>query len=160
MLGRVAPETLVAVAYAAFVALAAVAVDIVARHSRRQRVSLPADAETGRLRRHVEAALVGFGGLVVLASAALHHTAADLAVLAASFAFSMAVATYLMADLRAGTRLSLDSPLPDGVDPDADQWRPGQSFAGGGRLETPGLSRLDARQVINDEPHVGHFRRR
>jgi hypothetical protein len=148
------------VSYAAFVALAAVAVDMVARHARRQRVSIPGDAERARLRRHVEAALVGFGGLVVLASAALHHTGADLAVLAASFAFSMVVATYLMADFRTGTRLSLDSPRPDRDDPDADRWRPRERLGGAPHLDPSGLPRLDARPVVNDELHLRRVRRR
>jgi hypothetical protein len=98
MLGKVAPESLMAVGYAAFVALGALAFEATARYS--QRGDEPAVAEAGRLRRAVEVAMVGFSGLVLLTSAALNHTAADLAVLAAGFGFAMAVAVYLMTDIR------------------------------------------------------------
>jgi hypothetical protein len=97
MLGEVAPESLVAVGYVAFVALGAIAFEATARHSRRGHE--PADLEAGHLRRAVEVAMVGFGGLVLLASAALNHTGSDLAVLAAGFGLSMAVAVFLMIDL-------------------------------------------------------------
>jgi hypothetical protein len=96
MLLEVAPQSLIAVGWAAFVALGAVAFDAVARHSRRRRER--ADFEAGRRRRAVEVAMVGFGGLVILVSAAINHTGADLAVLGAGFAFSMAVAVFLMGD--------------------------------------------------------------
>jgi hypothetical protein len=95
VLGKVAPESLMALGYAAFVALGAIAFEATARHS--QRGHEPVDA--GHLRRAVEVAMVGFGGLVLLTSAALNHTAGDLAVLAAGFGFSMAVAVYLMIEL-------------------------------------------------------------
>jgi hypothetical protein len=100
MLREVAPQSLMAVGWATFVAFGAVAFDAVARHSQRRQE--PADFEAGRLRRAIEVAMVGFGGLVILVSAALNHTGADLAVLAGGFAFSMAVAVFLMADIHTG----------------------------------------------------------
>jgi hypothetical protein len=102
MLGKVALESLMAVGYAAFVALGAIAFEAVARQSQRRHE--PADVGVGRLRRAVEVAVVGFGGLVILASAVLNHSSADLAVLAAGFAFLMAVAVFLMADIHPAPR--------------------------------------------------------
>jgi thiamine monophosphate synthase len=98
VLAKVAPESLMAVGYAAFVALGAIAFETSARHS--QRGHQPADLEAGRLRRAVEVAMVGFGGLVLMATAALHHTGADLAVLAGGYTICVLTAVFLIADLR------------------------------------------------------------
>jgi hypothetical protein len=111
MFGRVAPESLIAVGYAVFVALGTMIYDTVGGYLRQG--NEPADIEAGRPRRAIEVALVGFGGLVLLVTAVLHHTGADLAVLAGGYTLCMAAAVFLMADFHPAPRVV---PWPDGQD--------------------------------------------
>jgi hypothetical protein len=140
MFAEVAPETLGAVAYAGFAALAAVALDAAARHAHRRMEVIDA----------IAVAMVGFGGLVILVVSVLNHSGADLLVSSAGFVLSMVVATYLASDFRAGAGLGLDSPRSDGIDSDADQWRPRQSFSSAGHLDPARLPGLDTRQIVDD----------
>ena len=57
-------------------------------------------SEAGRFHRGIAIAMVGFGGLVIVAGAALHHGAGDLAALGAALLICAAVGLYLFADLR------------------------------------------------------------
>jgi hypothetical protein len=57
-------------------------------------------SEAGRFHRGIAIAIVCFGILVIGAGAALHHGAADLAVLGAALLVSTAVGLYLLADFR------------------------------------------------------------
>ncbi len=57
-------------------------------------------SEAGRFHRAIAVAMVGFGMLVICAGFALHHDAADLAVLGAALLVSAAVGIYLLADFR------------------------------------------------------------
>jgi hypothetical protein len=57
-------------------------------------------SEAGRFHRGIAVAMVGFGMLVICAGVALHHDAADLAVLGGALLLSTVVGLYLLADLR------------------------------------------------------------
>jgi hypothetical protein len=57
-------------------------------------------SEAGRFHRGIAVAMVGFGGLVICAGAALHHGAADLGVLGTALLICSAIGLYLFADLR------------------------------------------------------------
>ena len=57
-------------------------------------------SEAGRFHRGIAVAMVGFGMLVICAGVALHHDAADLAVLGAALLLSTVVGIYLLADFR------------------------------------------------------------
>jgi hypothetical protein len=103
MFGRVAAESLIAVGYAVFVAFGTIIYDTVVRDSRQG--NEPAGIEAGRLRRAIEVALVGFAGLVLLVIATLHHTGADLAILASGFTLCMAAAVFLTAEVHPAPRV-------------------------------------------------------
>lgn len=68
-------------------------------------------SEAGRFHRAIAVAIVCFGILVIGAGAALHHGAADLAVLGAALLLSTAVGLYLLADFRSAPS---GFPWPDG----------------------------------------------
>ncbi len=72
---------------------------------RGREVSRPLDpwphSEAGRFHRGIAVAMVGFGMLVICAGVALHHGAADLAVLGAALLLSTLVGLYLLAGFRA-----------------------------------------------------------
>jgi hypothetical protein len=57
-------------------------------------------SEAGHFHRGIAVAMVGFGVLVTCAGVALHHGAADLAVLGPALLLSSAVGLYLLADFR------------------------------------------------------------
>lgn len=57
-------------------------------------------SEAGRFHRGIAVAMVGFGGLVICAGAALHHGAADLALLGGSLLVCGLIGLRLLADLR------------------------------------------------------------
>jgi hypothetical protein len=57
-------------------------------------------SEAGRFHRVIAIAVVGFGILVILAGAALHHASADMALLGAALLVNTIVGLYLWADLR------------------------------------------------------------
>jgi hypothetical protein len=57
-------------------------------------------SEAGRFHRAIAVSMVGFGILVIGAAMALHHGAADLAVLGAALLLCVATGLYLLADLR------------------------------------------------------------
>jgi hypothetical protein len=68
-------------------------------------------SEAGHFHRGIALAMVAFGILVILAGVALHHGAADLAVLATALLTCGAVGLYLFADLRSTPS---GFPWPDG----------------------------------------------
>lgn len=68
-------------------------------------------SEAGRFHRGIAIVMVGAGALVIAAGAALHHGAADLAVLAAAVLVTAITALYLLADLR---RSPAEFPWPEG----------------------------------------------
>jgi len=57
-------------------------------------------SEAGRFHRGIAVAMVGFGALVIAAGAALHHGAADLAVLGSSLLIAALIGTSLLAGFR------------------------------------------------------------
>lgn len=57
-------------------------------------------SEAGRFHRVIAVAMVGFGMLVISAGIALHHAAADLALLGGGLLVAALVGVYLLADLR------------------------------------------------------------
>jgi hypothetical protein len=68
-------------------------------------------SEVGRFHRGIAVAIVGFGILVIGAGAALHHGAADLAVLGGALLLSTVAGIYLLADFRSAPS---GFPWPDG----------------------------------------------
>jgi hypothetical protein len=58
-------------------------------------------SEAGRFHRAIAVSMVGFGVLVIGAGVALHHGAADLAVLGAALLLCLVTGLHLLADLRA-----------------------------------------------------------
>ena len=68
-------------------------------------------SEVGRFHRGIAVAIVGFGVLVIGAGAALHHGAADLAVLGGALLLSTVAGLYLLADFRSTPS---GFPWPDG----------------------------------------------
>jgi hypothetical protein len=69
-------------------------------------------SEAGRFHRGIAAAMVGFGSLVIVAGAFLHHEAGDVAVLAAALLICAMIGLHLLVGLRSSPS---GFPWPDGA---------------------------------------------
>lgn len=79
-------------------------------------------SEAGRFHRGIALAMVGVAALVIAAGAALHHAAADLAVLAAAMAVDALAAIFLLADFRdAPSGFPWPEPKPSSASADPPQ---------------------------------------